>query len=53
MTPQKSMAETQKDLLIDIAIEWLDRIDDEVAANQTEDELAEQLSAFIDGSAAC
>lgn len=45
-----SLAELQKLLLIDIAVEWLDRVDDEVAAGQTEEELAEQANAFIDGS---
>lgn len=49
--PRKmSLAELQKELLVDIATEWLDRVDDEVAAGQTEGELAEQASAFIDGS---
>lgn len=49
--PRKmSMAELQKLLLIEIAIEWLDRVDDQVAAGQTEDELSEQANAFIDGS---
>ena len=50
MTPSRSMATVQKELLVDIAVEWLDCVDDEVAAGQTEDELSEQASAFIDGA---
>ena len=40
----------QKELLVAIAVRWLSRVDDEVAAGQTEDELAEQAAAFIDSS---
>lgn len=42
--------ERRREPLIDVGVEWLDAVDDNVAAAQSEDDLAEQVSAFVDGS---
>ena len=51
MTPRIQTASAQqKELLVDVAVRWLDRVDDEVAAGMTEGELEDSAVGFIDGS---